>query len=253
MGKIADILPEVCSTWENRTFLTIDIDWAHDHVLADTIDLIDKAGVHATWFVTHDTPLLEKLRANQNYELGIHPNFNWLLSGDFRHGRNPREVVDRLLAIVPNARSIRSHSMTQSTELLKIFSEAGLTHDANHFIPSTAGIPLKPWRLWNGMVRIPYCWEDDITCIYREQSKTHLGVSETIQMGNLCVFDFHPIHIFLNTECMMRYEKARPLYHLPDKLIAHQNHGEGSRSWLRQLLELMSQSASLSHSTQKKL
>lgn len=90
--------------------------------------------MRATWFVTHDTPLLERLRANRNYELGIHPNFNWLLVGDQRNGANAIEVIERLMRIVPEARCVRSHSMTQSTGLLQAFSDAGLTHDANHFV-----------------------------------------------------------------------------------------------------------------------
>lgn len=60
-------------------YLTFDIDWACDGVLADTIDLVEEADVCATWFVTHDTPLLKRLRENPKFELGIHPNFNNIL------------------------------------------------------------------------------------------------------------------------------------------------------------------------------
>ncbi|TSE31339.1 hypothetical protein LCC91_03300 [Tepidimonas taiwanensis] len=72
-AKISEIKPDDPSAWEDRLFLTIDIDWVHDTVLADMIDLLDRFDVHATWFVTHDTPLLERLRDNPRYELGIHP------------------------------------------------------------------------------------------------------------------------------------------------------------------------------------
>ena len=51
-------------TWEGRIFLTFDIDWATDEVLSDTIDLVEAAQVCATWFVTHDTPVLARLRDN---------------------------------------------------------------------------------------------------------------------------------------------------------------------------------------------
>lgn len=65
---------------ENTVFFTFDIDWACDEVLSDTIDIIEAAGVSATFFVTHQTTLLERLRANSAIELGVHPNFNTLLS-----------------------------------------------------------------------------------------------------------------------------------------------------------------------------
>jgi len=73
----------------------------------------------ATWFVTHDTPLISRLRTNSKFELGIHPNFDFLIQGEPRNGGNAQEVVARLLEIVPEAKSVRSHSMTQSSRLLK--------------------------------------------------------------------------------------------------------------------------------------
>jgi len=47
--------------------LTLDIDWAGDAVLADCIELVEATGAPATWFVTHDTPLLERVRANNKF------------------------------------------------------------------------------------------------------------------------------------------------------------------------------------------
>lgn len=238
-GKLTEISPEDDSTWRDREFLTIDFDWAHDEVLSDTIDLVDQAAVHATWFVTHDTPVLERLRSNPKYELGIHPNFNWLLASDSRHGSDAREVIDRLRAVVPEARGVRSHSMAQSTNLLQAFADAGLSHDANHFIPASAGIPLRPWRLWNGMVRVPYHWEDDVSCVYHEKAMAAPGLSDAIRVNGLRVFDFHPIHVFLNTESMERYERAREFHLVPEKLRKQRNSGSGARTWLMELLSWM--------------
>lgn len=49
----------------NALYLTFDVDWACDEVLADTIDLVEEADVCATCFVTHDAPLLKRLRLPQ--------------------------------------------------------------------------------------------------------------------------------------------------------------------------------------------
>lgn len=70
-GNIGEIDLENPSSYQ-KIFLTFDIDWASDEVLEYCIDIIEKANVKATWFVTHETPLLERLRANPNFELGIH-------------------------------------------------------------------------------------------------------------------------------------------------------------------------------------
>lgn len=233
-GRICEIDPDDASTWEDRNFLTFDIDWAPDAVLADTIDLVEHAGVAATWFVTHDTPLLGRLRDNPLFELGIHPNFNFLLAGQQRNGANAGEVLDGFLAFVPEAKSVRSHSMTQSSGLLDLFARAGLTHEANHFIPEEAGIELKPWRNWTGLVKVPYFWEDDVSCLRDHCS----GMAELTRRPGLRVFDFHPIHVFLNTEHLDRYERARPVMSDMDALLALRASGcVGARDLLGDLVE----------------
>lgn len=218
-------------TWKDKIYLTIDIDWAHDDILQDTIQIIEKAGVSATWFVTHDTQLLGSLRANSRFELGIHPNFNFLLQGDDRLGRTAEEVMDKILEVVLEAKSVRSHSMTQSSRLLDLFKEKGLTHDCNHFIPEQTKIPIIPWKHWNGLTRVCHYWEDDAACMYEQNTQ----VEELVRRDGLKVFDFHPIHIFLNTESMDRYERTRHLHQKPTELIKHRYEGEGTQTKLQKL------------------
>ena len=74
--------------WKKIVFITIDVDWAIDEVLKDTIDLFIKNNVKATILLTHQTDLIKDISDNSLFELGIHPNFNFLLNGDFRYGKN---------------------------------------------------------------------------------------------------------------------------------------------------------------------
>ena len=128
--------------------------------------------------------------------------------------------------------------MLQSTRILDLFQRSGLTHDVNQFIPSGAGLELKPWRLWNGMTRVPYIWEDDIHCMYNhtDQVETEPSLLAQDRSLGLRVFDFHPIHVFLNTESLDRYESTRALHRTPDELIHHRYDGYGTRSRLIELL-----------------
>lgn len=231
---ISRIDPDAASSWEGKFFLTFDIDWASDAVLHDTLDLLERTEQRSTWFVTHDTPVLTRLRANPHIELGIHPNFNFLLQGDARNGADASEVIDRLLALVPEAKAVRSHSMTQSTPLLDLFVRKGLTHDANHFIPAQSGIALRPWRAWNGLIKIPYGWEDDLHCIYGSGPTP----AQLRSAAGLQVVDFHPIHVFLNTEHLSRYEGARAHFADVQALASHRGDApHGARHLLSQLLE----------------
>ena len=57
--------------------------------------------------------------------------------------------------------------MTQKFLLIALFKEMGLSHDANHFVPNQTGIELKPWKLWNGLIRVHYLpREDDLHVLY---------------------------------------------------------------------------------------
>lgn len=238
--RVADLFP-VSDNQEldHRSALTFDIDWAHDEILSDTIELVGKYGVPATWFVTHDTPLLTMLRKSKDFEVGLHPNFNFLLNGDNSAGNSAKHVMEFLIEVVPEAKSVRSHSMTQSSHLLDVFGDLGLTHDVNQFVPYRHGSPLRPWLSWNGICRVPYCWEDDVHVLYSARGVRQLSPKQIASRsgGGLKVFDFHPIHVFLNTENLYRYERTRHLHRNPKELLGHRYEGYGTRSRLIELLE----------------
>ena len=238
-GVICSIDPLDDSTWDAKVFLTFDVDWAHDDVMADVVELLLPYSVRSTWFVTHQSDFLGELQGNKRIELGVHPNFNPLLHGDMRMGRNAHEVLDRLLDLVPGARSVRSHSITQSGYLMGLFESKGLTHECNSFIPWQTGVALKPWVLPGGGVRVPYFWEDDVACLYHDADVGRMGAL-AVKSG-LRVFDFHPIHVFLNTENLERYENTRKLHHNPRELIKYRYDGYGTRNRLLELLEKIKQ------------
>ena len=231
---ISSIDPQIKSSWNKKSFITLDIDWAVDEIIIDTLKLMEGSKISATWFVTHETPVLERIQSNDLFELGIHPNFNFLLNEEKKKGKDAEQIIDNMLKIVPEANSIRSHSMTQSSILLDLFVNKKLKYDCNHFIPHQANINIKPWVLWNGLFRIPYFWEDDLSCIFKEKC----SIKDLVDRVGLKVFDFHPIHIFLNTENLNRYEKTRPIHQKPKELIKYRYDGYGIRNQFIELIEI---------------
>lgn len=213
--------------------LTIDIDWAHDAVVADTLALVAEAGVAATWFVTHATPVLADIRATPRQELGLHPNFNPLLDGA---RDNARDILQRIRDVVPEATSVRSHSLTRSSRLAVLFCEQGMSHESNYFVPPSAGERIKPWRDFSGLLQVPIRWEDDVPLLDPKigEPVAHLG-----RLAPLTV-DFHPIHLFLNTVTIADYEAARPYAQDPAALVERRRSpgSGGSRDRLIALLAL---------------
>jgi hypothetical protein len=233
-SKISSIEPNNLDSWQKKIFLTFDLDWAHEEVISDTIDLINQSGVSSTWFVTHKSPVLEKLSKKENVELGIHPNFSIAFNQSNKININPEEVLNDLLHIVPDAKSVRSHSLFHSERLVDIFKDFGLSHISNCFIPHGSGMEVRPFSIWEDMVMVPHCWQDNVAL------KMNLPFPDKTELlESHFVFNFHPIHIFLNTENLERYELSRPLHQNPDKLISKRFNGVGTRTLLLDLLEVL--------------
>lgn len=234
------IVPDQPETWSDKYFLTFDMDWASDDVLSATLDLVEAQRIPATWFVTHNTPILDRLRENNLFELGIHPNFNKLLQGDASNGKNAEEVLERLMKIVPEALSIRSHGVTQSGVFHSLYQQFGLTHESNTFVPTRSEMILKPWYNFDGLVKAPFCWEDDIHHFFENTQ----SIKSIIHREGLKIFSFHPIHVILNSPDLTVYEESRQVHQNWPELQQFIHQGIGSQSYLKELF-LMTNTSSV--------
>jgi hypothetical protein len=230
--KIPELSLETIN-WQESVFITIDVDWASDDVLNDTLELLKKAQTKATILMTHKTDLIDDIKNNDLFELGIHPNFNFLLTGDFRYGKNYKEVIDFYMQIAPDAKVVRSHSVTQNTPILDYFMHVGLRYDLNTEIPFSSNIKLQPYEDWTGLIKLPYFWQENISFSYSWE----LEPNHFLKSNGLKVFNFHPIHIFLNSENNLRYHNAKHLlqnYHELKKNVNYEK--TGVRNFLEQLI-----------------
>jgi hypothetical protein len=143
-----------------RVVLTLDVDWAPDALVDAVASRLVAAGAPATWFVTHASPALERLRARPDlFELGIHPNFRPGSS----HGETPAEVLDHVMALVPEALSSRAHGVVQSGELLhELVRRTPVRIDSTTFLPDLPDAPLVTQRTpYGDLLRVPFTWSDD--------------------------------------------------------------------------------------------
>ena len=222
-------------------YLTFDVDWACDEVLARTLDILEQEDVPATIFVTHNTPLLARMRQNPRLELGAHPNFiplDLARSDVSQFLDYARGVLQTYKTLVPEATTVRAHGLTQNSRLLDLMAEMGYTRESNLLITLSSGMNLRAFYHWNGMMRVPYFWEDDIHCVEMERGSWS-SWDTTPFLDNPClkVFDFHPIHIYLNTENLARNESARPYFQQPEKLAALVNtETRGDHDFLQDLI-----------------
>lgn len=220
------------NTWKDKLFITSDIDWASDEVLDFTINLFEKYNTKCTFFATHQTVLINNL--SSNFDVGLHPNFNFLLQGDFRYGKSYSEVIDYYEELLGRKKLFRSHSLTINSYIKSEIANRGYIINSNEYIPFSSNIELKPYIDFNNVISIPHYWEDDL-CMIKDDG---FNLEEIINKKGLKVFDIHPIHIFLNTENMIRYENAREYFQNYSQLKKHVNTSSyGTRDFLIDLMK----------------
>jgi hypothetical protein len=221
--------------------LTFDVDWCPDWMIDEVAELMVQSGVKSTWFVTHSSPSINKLRERSDlFELGIHPN---CLPGS-THGSNECEVLQHVKAIVPEAVSMRSHGLYQTSAFLMLAArDFGIQLESNVLLPHTAGIAICDWRMGDIAIRrVPIFWEDDVAM--RDPLNTWREAGELTFAPGLKVFNFHPLFVVMNANdfaqyVIMREERPIPEW-TPEFVEPHRSSGIGTRAVLKNLIEELS-------------
>jgi polysaccharide deactylase WbmS-like protein len=218
--------------------ITLDIDWAPDYAIDEAAGRLRDAGVKATWFVTHASPAVDRLRATPElFELGVHPNF---FAGS-EHGASLDAVLAHVKELVPEARSIRSHGLYQSGRLLAaIAADDRLETDVSLFLPGHPHLRPVTLRLPAGtIVRVPYFWSDDHEMAAPDPA---WSLDPLLAGSGLKVLNFHPVHVFLNAADTGPYaavQAASPSLREADRTLAegHVHAGPGTRTVFDEVVE----------------
>ena len=184
--------------------ITSDIDWAPEELIYQTIKIFEEYQVKCTFFCTHFSEAIQNCN-KKLFEIAIHPNFNTNLFDN--KGESPSKKIDELLHYFPMAKGIRTHGLLTSPSLSDLFSKKGLNYESNYLIPYSDKIEL--FKLWNGIVCLPINWEDNIHFYYGYPFD---DLKIDIDSNKVNILNFHPIHIFLNTESEETYNNSKNEY-----------------------------------------
>jgi hypothetical protein len=186
-------------------YLTFDIDWVSDKIISHTISILEDYGLNATFFATHDSQLLKTLSLKK-YEIGLHPNF------DLGNGQYDINALEKLKEIYPSAVGTRSHSLFFSSRVLQSMQVCGLQYESNIFLWRHEELHLT--KRTKTIDSIPFNWSDDkhveLECPFSMDTFPQLNQS------GLNIFNFHPVHIYLNTDVYSRYETAKHYFNIPE-------------------------------------
>lgn len=208
-----------------KIFITMDTDWCPAEVLRHALALFEKHTQRCTIFATGHYASLATCDS-KTFEIGVHPNFN-----DTPVSQYESKLHD-LLALYPNAQGVSSHAMMSSTPLLHLFKQAGLRYERN--LLRYEEVAAKPFYYFNQLLRVPIFWEDDIW--FAHDARARFAANLFAHADLPLVFNFHPIHLFLNTASLEHYARFKPDYHDADKLEKYRYQGYGVLSYFQDLM-----------------
>lgn len=218
--------------------LTFDLDWAPDFAIDSVADLLVERRTRATWLITHASPAVDRLRQHADlFELGIHPNFR---SGS-THGSAIDSVLEHCMEIVPEAVSMRTHSLVQSTPLLaRVVATTPIRTDASLLLPRVPGLrPFEQPYDGNVLLRVPFDWEDDVEM---EFAAPRWDARAVLREPGMRTFNFHPMLVYLNARDMTPYRTVRSVGPRLDALHEvdarpYVTEGTGARTTLHELVD----------------
>ena len=211
---------------KNKLFITFDLDWVDDFILEKTINHLKNYNLKATFFVTHKSKLINSLD-KKNYEVSLHPNFLKNNKLDFSHFLYLKRKY-------PKSLGMRSHKLFFSSELLPKLEKQNIFYESNIFLNNHSN--LHPVKRSNKIISIPFNWSDD----------KHIEINKYFNINSfpiknnygLNVFNFHPIHIFLNTKNLNHYLKSKKYFN-SKKIYKFINPSEGLENLFIKLCKII--------------
>lgn len=177
-------------SWAMPIFcFTIDLDWAKEEQIEETLHLFEEREIPLTPFITHKSEVIEKHYANKREYVGWHPNFH----NDSTQGKNIKEILFNLHEMYPYAKGWRSHRWFQDYKFSKAFADLGCYYDSTVCMFLHANI--QPYQDYFGVWQLPVFFEDRF---YMQGLWSLTPIMHTLKSVGLKVFDFHPLHICEN-------------------------------------------------------
>jgi len=207
--------------------ISMDMDWAPGEIVEDSLRLLAEHGIRATLFMTNTYEL-----DFGEHEIGLHPNFV---------GSDLEGPLLELLQRFPGAMGSRSHSLFFSYRLVDIYKKLGIRYQSNVIM---YGLPdIRAFQISRELLELPIFFMDNLHMLMHQEPISFHLEDLSVNSSGLKIFDFHPIHVFLNTERIERYERAKPHYHNVSKLVHFRNTVcPGTRTLFVDLLRFMARS-----------
>lgn len=170
--------------------VTIDLDWAPELAIIETLDILQGQGITPTVFATHRSPCIEDCM--NDIEVGLHPFFH----PESSHGGTIDEVVETVLSIPHNIPAFRCHRFGSCNESKKALVAAGMKFSSN---TCTDMDYVPPFRDRFGLTEIPIFLEDGGFLWNKRPLSIGPSLRNSLNSSLPHVILIHPMHFAINT------------------------------------------------------
>lgn len=211
---------------------TSDIDWATESMIQETLLLFNKYSIPLTPFVTYKSETIRKEYRNRERYVGLQPDF----MGTTTRSNDAIEIIDNLLKLNPQAKCFRSHDYFDSSLVTTEFMKRGFKYDSNLCLYLQPNI--EPLWHWSGLLRFPVFFED-YAHMTKNKPWTVTEIPRMLELTGMKIFNFHPVHICLNSPTLAYYEKIKNKIYSDNADVWRKYiyKGKGTRYFLIELLE----------------
>lgn len=170
--------------------VTIDLDWACEAAIEQTLDFFYKQEIKPTIFSTHNSQAIESVI---NYlEVGLHPYF----AQDSSHGSIITEVVKHIMDLPHNIPAYRCHRFANCNLSNQAMADVGMKISSNvctdlEIIPS--------FKNRFGLVELPIFMEDGGYLWRNHPLEISEELKNKIKNRNTKTILIHPMHFAINT------------------------------------------------------
>ncbi len=227
----------------NTLIVTVDLDWACEPAIEETLDSLKSQNITPTVFITHRSPSVEAFM--DEIEVGLHPYF----SPDSSHGSTIPEVVKHVMDLPHNLAAFRCHRFAICNSSRQAMAEAGMLISSN--VCTDLEI-VAPFRDRFGLLEVPIFLEDGGYLWRKHPLEINQPLADTILGQGTKVIIIHPMHYALNTPHFaymydIKQSMGREEWKNMTKstLNKHRWKGRGIRDFLVELLHLSPHKSSL--------
>lgn len=220
----------------NIICLTMDVDWASEYAIQQSLKIFEERQLPLTVFVTHKSRTIAEALVQKKIKCGIHPNF----MPDSSQGASYQEVVDFCFNLLPDARICRGHRYYEVNDTVELLSKRGIVCESNI---CTLMDVVPPFLHRSKNVSFPIFWEDG-AFLYQYKGFDRTFFRERFLRPGLKVINMHPMHLMLNTPYFsytreIKDRLTRNEWNNLDKSVIDELafKGDGIRNFIEQMLE----------------